>query len=135
MRTKQGNDNLLFGALFWEPLKTFRNRIQGGYQALSIKRVSLASQHNRFQGQKFKEYFWNCSNLQVSLSLPKLLILVLRMFTRKFNANYCGYDTIFRFPSESFMHLLHCCIVAKLYQTSSDNLVHNYQSYQQQRLT
>ena len=30
-------------------------------------------------------------------------------------------DIIFRFPSESFKYLLHRCIVAKLYQTSSYN--------------
>ena len=59
-----------------------------------------------------------------NLSLPKLLILVLRMSTRKINLNYCGYDIIFRFPGESFMHLLHRCIIAKFYQTLSDNLVY-----------
>ena len=38
MRTKQGNDNLLFGALFWEPLKRF----EIGYRVVTKRLASNA---------------------------------------------------------------------------------------------
>ena len=61
--------------------------------------------------------FYNCSNLQIRFSLRKVLILLLWIFSRIFDINYCGYDIIFRFPRESFVYITYsnrCCNVAKL---------------------
>ena len=44
----------------------------------------------------------------------KILILVLRIFTRKFNVSHRGYNIIFHFPRESFMYSVHRYNVAKL---------------------
>ena len=80
-----------------------------------LQRSSIETDSN----DKIQGLFWNCSNLQIRLSLPKLLILVLWVFTRKFNVNYCGYDIIFRSPRAvrfAIQHslqknsLLHCLL-------------------------
>ena len=62
-------------------------------------------------------------------SFASKVINFVRVFTRKFYVNYRGYDIIFRFPREAFTYQIHRCIITKLYQTLSYNLVYNYQSY------
>ena len=62
VRPKQGNDNLLFGTHSWKPWKTLNEPAQPKSDIVRLPSAwnrprFLACQYDRFQWQKFKEYF------------------------------------------------------------------------------